>query len=78
MEIYNSYSIRKVCSMLEYENRITEILHLNNMITEYISDTRKIVTDALEQLSNGTRTDVMNLWRHQAILWFNVRNIESR
>lgn len=59
MEIYNNYSICKVYLMLECENRTPEILYLNNMITEYILDTRKRVTEALGQLPDGTRADVM-------------------
>ena len=59
MEIYNNYSIGKVYSMLEYENRTPEILYLNDVITGYISETRKRVVGALKQLPTGTRTDVM-------------------
>lgn len=66
MEIYNNYSIGKVYSMLEYENRTPEILYLNDVITEYISETRKRVADALKQLPTGTRVDVMK-WISQNV-----------
>lgn len=66
MEIYNNYSIGKVYSMLEYENRTPEILYLNDVITEYISETRKRVADALKQLPTGTRADVMK-WISQNV-----------
>lgn len=66
MEIYNNYSIGKVYSMLEYENRTPEILYLNDVITGYISETRKRVADALKQLPTGTRADVMK-WISQNV-----------
>lgn len=52
--------------MLEYENRTPEILYLNDVITGYISETRKRVADALKQLPTGTRTDVMK-WISQNV-----------
>ena len=59
MEIYNNYSVGKVYSMLEYENRTPEILYLNDVITGYISETRKRVANAVKQLPTGARADVM-------------------
>lgn len=52
--------------MLEYENRTPEILYLNDVITGYISETRKRVADALKQLPTGTRADVMK-WISQNV-----------
>lgn len=49
----------KVYSMLEYENRTPEILYLNDVITRYISETRKRVANAVKQLPTGARADVM-------------------
>lgn len=66
MEIYNNYSIGKVYSMLGCENRTPEILYLNDVITGYISETRKRVVDAVKQLPTGTRADVMK-WISQNV-----------
>ena len=66
MEIYNNYSIGKVYSMLEYEKRTPEILYLNDMITRYISETRKSIMEAMKQLPNGSRADVMK-WISQNV-----------
>lgn len=66
MEIYNNYSIGKVYSMLEYENRTPEVLYLNDMITRYITETRKSIMEAMKQLPNGSRVDVMK-WISQNV-----------
>ncbi len=39
--MYNNYSIGKVFSLIECENRTPEIMYLNDTIMRYISDTRE-------------------------------------
>lgn len=66
MEIYTNYSIGKVFSMLEYENRTLEVLYLNDAITRYITDTRKRIGEALKHLPAGDRVDVMK-WINETV-----------